>query len=62
MEASHIKGLKVLLLVSSLVCLVFLLLAAFEENFTAEWHVNTATAPSRVELVAVDPPDFHHIG
>ena len=38
MEASHIKGLKVLLLVSSLVCLVFLLLAAFEENFTAEWH------------------------
>jgi cbb3-type cytochrome c oxidase subunit III len=33
-----VRKLKVLLLVSSVVCLVFLLLAAFEENFTAEWY------------------------
>ncbi len=37
-EELRVRWLKVLLLVSSLVCLAFLLLAAFEENFEAEWR------------------------
>jgi len=43
MEESHVKGLKILLLVSSLVCLALLLMAAFEENFTAEWRRHQAS-------------------
>jgi cbb3-type cytochrome oxidase cytochrome c subunit len=38
MEELRVRRLKILLLVSSLVCLAFLLLAAFEENFTADWR------------------------
>jgi mono/diheme cytochrome c family protein len=38
MEERRIRQLKILLLISSLVCLAFLLRAAFEENFTAEWR------------------------
>lgn len=38
MQSIHVRRLKVVLLLSSLVFLSFLLLAAFEENFTAEWR------------------------
>ena len=38
MEEFPIRRLKILLLVSSLVCLVLLLLAAFEENIAADWR------------------------
>lgn len=38
MEQYRVRRTKWILLVSSLVFLVFLLLAAFEENFTAEWR------------------------
>jgi mono/diheme cytochrome c family protein len=38
MEAIQVRRLKVLLLISSLACLALLLLAAFEENFTAAWR------------------------
>ena len=38
MESHRTQRLKVLMLVSSLVCMAFLLLAAFEENFTAGWR------------------------
>jgi mono/diheme cytochrome c family protein len=38
----HVRPLKVTLLLSSLVFLAFLLLAAFEENFTAEWRGHQA--------------------
>lgn len=38
MELFRVRRTKWILLVSSMVFLVFLLLAAFEENFTAEWR------------------------
>ena len=38
MEDFPVRRLKILLLVSSAVCLVFLLLAAFEENIAAAWR------------------------
>jgi len=38
MESFHVTRMKLILLVSSLVFLLFLLLAAFQENFTAEWR------------------------
>ncbi|MFV1965535.1 MAG: cytochrome c family protein [Pirellulaceae bacterium] len=38
MDDLPVGRLKMLLLVSSLVCVVYLLLAAFEENVTAEWR------------------------
>ena len=38
MEEFPVRRLKILLLVSSLVCLAFLLLAAFEENIAADWR------------------------
>ena len=38
MEESAVRRLKILLLVSSVICLVFLLLAAFEENIAAGWR------------------------
>ena len=38
MEDFPVRRLKILLLVSSLVCLAFLLLAAFEENIAADWR------------------------
>lgn len=38
MQATYVRRLKLILLGSSLMFLVFLLLAAFEENFTAEWR------------------------
>jgi cytochrome c2 len=41
-EELRVRRLKGLLLVSSAVCLVFLLLAAFDENFQAEWRAPQA--------------------
>jgi hypothetical protein len=41
-EELRVRRLKGLLLGSSAVCLVFLLLAAFDENFQAEWRVPQA--------------------
>ena len=38
MEEFLVRRLKILLLISSLACLALLLLAAFEENFTADWR------------------------
>ncbi len=38
MQEKLVKRLKVLMIAASLVCLVFLLLAAFEENFSADWR------------------------
>ena len=38
MEEFPVRRLKILLLVSSLVCLALLLLAAFEENIAADWR------------------------
>ncbi|MEE9602172.1 MAG: c-type cytochrome [Thermoguttaceae bacterium] len=38
MEQFHIRSMKIVLLVSSLVFLAFLLIAAFQENFTSEWR------------------------
>ncbi len=38
MEGLRIRQLKILLLISSLACLALLALAAFEENFTADWR------------------------
>jgi mono/diheme cytochrome c family protein len=62
MEASHIKGLKILLLISSLVCLLFLLLAAFEENFTAEWQKHQAAYAATLNTEAAadgeEPVEF----
>lgn len=40
MEPFRVRRMKVILLVSSLVFLLFLLLAAFEENFTAQWRIH----------------------
>ena len=54
MEPSQVKGLKVLLLISSLVCLVFLLLAAFDENFTAEWHTHQSAYAAALEKTALE--------
>jgi len=53
MEESHVKGLKILLLVSSLVCLALLLMAAFEENFTAEWRQHQAAYASALKTQTV---------
>ncbi len=38
MEPTGLRSLKIVLLVSSLVSLVFLVLAAFQENFRADWR------------------------
>jgi len=38
MQESHVVRMKILLLVSSLVCLGYLFLAAYEENFTSTWR------------------------
>jgi len=40
MDTYRVMRMKLILLVSSLVFLAFLLLAAFQENFTAEWRVH----------------------
>jgi len=42
MEQLPVRRLKWLLLASSLACLVLLAMAAFEENFTADWRVHQA--------------------
>ncbi len=38
MHEKRVTRLKVLMIAASLMCLVFLLLAAFEENFSADWR------------------------
>lgn len=51
MRVPKVRRLKVILLLSSLVFLSFLLLAAFEENFTAEWRGHqTAYAAQLTQL------------
>lgn len=48
MEPFRVRRLKLLLLASSLVFLALLLLAAFQENFTAEWRAHQAAYADRL--------------
>lgn len=52
MQATRVDRLKVILLLSSLTFLAFLLLAAFEENFTAEWREHQAAYAARLATLA----------
>ena len=52
MEPFRVRRMKVILLVSSLVFLAFLLLAAFKENFTAEWRTHQTAYASLLKLKA----------
>ena len=54
MEPSQIRLMKATLLVSSLVFLALLLLAAFQENFTAEWREYQADYARRLTEVAAE--------
>ena len=40
MDDLDVRRLKIVLLVSSVLCLLLLLVAAFQENFTAEWRTH----------------------
>lgn len=48
MQTIRVRRLKVILLISSLAFLTFLLLAAFEENYTAEWRGHQAAYAAQV--------------
>ncbi|NOX53971.1 MAG: c-type cytochrome [Planctomycetes bacterium] len=52
MEDARVRRMKILLLTSSLVCLALLLLAAYEENFTAEWRGYQREYASRLRELA----------
>jgi len=52
MHTAHVRRLKVILLVSSLTFLTILLLAAFEENFTAEWRDHQRADAARLSELA----------
>ncbi len=52
MNSPRTKRLKFILLISSLVFLAFLLLAAFEENFTAEWRGHQSAYAAQLTQLA----------
>lgn len=52
MRVTNIRLLKVILLLSSLAFLTFLLLAAFQENFTAEWRGHQAAYAAQLTQLA----------
>lgn len=54
MDRIRVARLKVLLFISSIICLVYLLLSAFDENFTAEWRVHQRTYARRLSEEARD--------
>ncbi|MDP6443697.1 MAG: c-type cytochrome [Pirellulaceae bacterium] len=62
METFRVRRMKLVLLVSSLVFLSFLLLAAFEENFTAEWRGHQSAYAGllneQAERDGKEPTDF----
>ena len=51
----QVQRLKVILLLSSLAFLTFLLLAAFQENFTAEWRGHQAAYAARLVELGIAP-------
>lgn len=54
MDEIRVRSIKLLLLISSSVCLTFLLLAAFQENFTAEWRRHQARYSAELAVQARD--------